>query len=190
MIADCLVPVYMHGPHRIFFEKWLGDKNASSGSSAKLLDIGSGGGLPAIPLALAVGLEVTLIERTGKKAEFLRRALKLLGISGQVLNCDFREFAANPSLKTATGSLALPAGATPKFNIATIRWVKADHAMLRKACSMLDRDDVDHGLVYYSATPDCNITPDDPLERYVYSYRLAGDTRPSRTLTVFQHKDT
>ncbi len=185
MIADCLVPVYMNGPYLIFFEKWVGNQNPNK---AKLLDIGSGGGLPSIPLALGVGLEVTLIERTAKKADFLRRALKTLGIAGQVLNCDFREFAHNPAIKTATGSL--PDGDKPVFSIATIRWVKADHAMLRKACGLLDASDVDHGLVYYSATPDCNITPDDPLERYVYSYRLVGDTRPSRTLTVFQHKST
>jgi 16S rRNA (guanine527-N7)-methyltransferase len=51
-----------------------------------LLDIGSGGGLPAIPIALATGVEITLIEATGKKARFLWAALEKLGLPGEVVN--------------------------------------------------------------------------------------------------------
>ena len=36
-----------------------------------LVDIGSGGGYPGIPLAIATGLDVTLCDATGKKARFL-----------------------------------------------------------------------------------------------------------------------
>jgi 16S rRNA (guanine527-N7)-methyltransferase len=49
------------------------------------VDIGSGGGLPAIPLAIATGAEVTLIESTTKKAAFLEAALGTLGLSGHVI---------------------------------------------------------------------------------------------------------
>jgi 16S rRNA (guanine527-N7)-methyltransferase len=50
-----------------------------------LVDLGSGAGLPAIPLALAAGVEITLIESTRKKARFLERALAALELRGEVV---------------------------------------------------------------------------------------------------------
>lgn len=47
-----------------------------------LIDVGSGGGLPGVPLALVVdGLNVSLLEATAKKAKFLERAKRELGAS-------------------------------------------------------------------------------------------------------------
>lgn len=46
-----------------------------------LADLGTGPGLPGIPLALAhPGLQVTLVESSGKKARFLREAVRTLGL--------------------------------------------------------------------------------------------------------------
>jgi 16S rRNA (guanine527-N7)-methyltransferase len=50
-----------------------------------LLDFGSGAGLPGIPIALCrPEIAVTLAESQGKKAAFLREAVRVLGIEVQV----------------------------------------------------------------------------------------------------------
>ena len=47
-----------------------------------LADLGTGPGLPGIPLAIAKpGLQVTLVESNGKKARFLREAVRTLGLA-------------------------------------------------------------------------------------------------------------
>jgi len=47
----------------------------------RVADIGSGGGLPGIPLAIVLpNVEFALIEATGKKADFLREAADKLGL--------------------------------------------------------------------------------------------------------------
>lgn len=54
----------------------------------RLADVGSGGGLPGIPInVVRQDLETTLIESTGKKAAFIRYAVEHLGLEGvQVAN--------------------------------------------------------------------------------------------------------
>jgi 16S rRNA (guanine527-N7)-methyltransferase len=52
---------------------------------ARAIDVGSGGGLPAIPLALLCpALTVELCEPIAKKAAFLRTAVRELGLSSRV----------------------------------------------------------------------------------------------------------
>lgn len=49
---------------------------------ASLMDVGSGGGLPGMPLAIVrPTLRVTLVESRGTKADFLRRAADHLGLN-------------------------------------------------------------------------------------------------------------
>ncbi|HLU12356.1 MAG TPA: 16S rRNA (guanine(527)-N(7))-methyltransferase RsmG, partial [Arenimonas sp.] len=48
----------------------------------RLADLGTGPGLPGIPLAMArPDVEVSLVESNGKKARFLREAVRRLGLS-------------------------------------------------------------------------------------------------------------
>ncbi len=50
-----------------------------------LLDLGSGAGLPGIPIALCrPEIKVTLAESQGKKAAFLQEAVRVLGLSAAV----------------------------------------------------------------------------------------------------------
>jgi 16S rRNA (guanine527-N7)-methyltransferase len=56
------------------------------GPSQALADLGSGAGLPGIPLAIALPeVQVTLIERMGKRAGFLRNTLAFLGLKNAAL---------------------------------------------------------------------------------------------------------
>ena len=51
--------------------------------SGKLIDIGSGGGFPALPIKIMRNdLSVTLLEATGKKCEFLNTVIKELSLKG------------------------------------------------------------------------------------------------------------
>jgi len=52
---------------------------------ARLVDVGSGGGLPAVPLALLrPELSILLCEPIAKKGAFLRTAIRELGLGGRV----------------------------------------------------------------------------------------------------------
>ena len=53
--------------------------------AATLLDFGSGAGFPGLPIQLALpNLRVTLAESQGKKASFLREAVRTLGLKTEV----------------------------------------------------------------------------------------------------------
>jgi 16S rRNA (guanine527-N7)-methyltransferase len=50
-------------------------------AGARLIDIGSGGGLPGVVLALCRGdLDITLLEATGKKVRFLKECINAMGL--------------------------------------------------------------------------------------------------------------
>jgi 16S rRNA (guanine527-N7)-methyltransferase len=51
----------------------------------RYVDVGSGGGLPAIPAAIAAGVDLTMVEAITKKAVFLESALTHVGLSGRVI---------------------------------------------------------------------------------------------------------
>ena len=62
-------------------------------TNAEVIEIGSGGGFPSIPnKILRKDLNFTLVEATGKKCEFLKTAVKELGLKGiTVLNARAEE---------------------------------------------------------------------------------------------------
>ncbi|HSB89020.1 MAG TPA: 16S rRNA (guanine(527)-N(7))-methyltransferase RsmG [Anaerolineales bacterium] len=52
-------------------------------ASGRLVDVGTGAGFPGLPLRIACpALKVTLIEATGKKADFCRHVVDRLGLEG------------------------------------------------------------------------------------------------------------
>jgi len=60
----------------------LTEREGAVSNPANIADVGSGAGLPGIPLAIALpDARFTLIERKGRRAGFLRHAVETLGLS-------------------------------------------------------------------------------------------------------------
>lgn len=71
-------------------------------AGGRLVDIGSGGGIPGIPLAIArPNLHVTLIEATQKKAAFLSAVSAAVGLSNVAVRAERAEALAQGELRGA-----------------------------------------------------------------------------------------
>jgi len=92
---------------------------------APLVDVGSGGGFPALPLAIACGIDVTLVESVAKKARFLREALAELGLRGEVRAERAEDAARAPELRerfaTATARAVGPATTVLELTVPFLR---------------------------------------------------------------------
>ena len=64
-----------------------------------LIDVGSGNGVPGIPLALATGVRVTLLEPIKKRATFLTSALAHLGLAGEAVAGRAENVARDPAYR-------------------------------------------------------------------------------------------
>jgi 16S rRNA (guanine527-N7)-methyltransferase len=90
-------------------------------NSSPILDIGSGWGIPAIPLLLfRPGLKITLVERSQKKADFLLLLLHRLGLIADTICCDL-------------GRLQTP----HKYSMITVRGVAADKKVISRLKNLL-----------------------------------------------------
>lgn len=119
-----------------------------------LVDIGSGAGFPGIPLALAAGREVHLIESTTKKANFLSTVSRELCLDVTVHGCRAEEAA-----------LLLPNG----FAVATARAVGPLSELVELAAPLLAARGV---FVAYKAK-----LRDEELESGDRAARLTGMER-------------
>jgi 16S rRNA (guanine527-N7)-methyltransferase len=79
--------------------------------AARGIDIGSGGGSPAIPMALALpAFSVVMVEAKTRKSVFLREAIRVLGLeSSTVVNARFEELLSIPVLHEAHDLLTVRA---------------------------------------------------------------------------------
>lgn len=155
MIAECLAPFCV-------------SRAKLSGMNFKsVLDIGSGGGFPGIPILLA-GLAESgeLFERRSNKATSLAAIARLLGIQAQINQIDFSEID-----RAAKYSNAL----------ITLRWVKPDPRLLKNINRVLEPGSV---FLYYSEP-----TPDFEFFKGIWSvstfeFRLTEQSGALRTATV------
>jgi len=82
---------------RLFLEPLAASRFVPRGSRA-FLDIGSGGGSPAIPLALALdGIRCVMVESRARKSVFLVEAARTLQLDAQVLTTRYQNVARDPA---------------------------------------------------------------------------------------------
>ena len=75
---------------------------AELGAGARLVDVGSGGGVPGIPLAIArPAMRVTLVEATQKKAAFLSAVAAAMGLANVSVRAERAEQLASGALRGA-----------------------------------------------------------------------------------------
>jgi len=147
LVAESLLPL-----------EWVGT------DSRELLDIGSGGGIPSIPLmqALPQLKRATLIERTLKKARALRGIIQNLALSAKVEDRNFDEFRSGHP-----------------YDLITVRLVKLDNRMLERALTML----VPGGKIVYWSTLQFDWRKRDTV---IHNFRAPED-EVIKSVTVISH---
>ena len=92
-----------------------------------VIDLGSGAGSPALPLkVLRPAIRLTMVETRGRKAAFLREAVRTLRLP----NVDVEQ----------TRFQAMPASMSSEFDVVTVRALKLDDDLLAAALELLNPD--------------------------------------------------
>jgi len=111
---------------RLLVEPLAAARQIPTHTARAWVDLGSGGGSPAIPLKISrPALQLTMIESKERKSAFLREAIRALGLAEATVETERFEVA---SSKAEHGSTA---------DLVTVRAVKADAALFETAGRML-----------------------------------------------------
>jgi 16S rRNA (guanine527-N7)-methyltransferase len=90
-----------------------------------LVDLGSGGGSPAVPLALATGAtRLVMVESRVRKAAFLREVQRELGLAGSIEAIRFED-------------MSMKEGFKGMFGLLSVRAVRLDRPLFEAAKSLL-----------------------------------------------------
>jgi 16S rRNA (guanine527-N7)-methyltransferase len=94
---------------RLLVEPLVAAKHVQNGT-ARIIDIGSGGGSPAIPLTLALrGAHLLMVESKTRKSVFLREAARVLGMQAEVATSRYEALLSRPDLHEAHDLLTIRA---------------------------------------------------------------------------------
>jgi 16S rRNA (guanine527-N7)-methyltransferase len=89
-----------------------------------VVDVGSGGGSPGIPIVIAAGIDVTLLEASAAKCDFLRRTTSVLGLGCAIVHDRSEEFARGAGREAFDLALAralAPPGAAAELCLPLVR---------------------------------------------------------------------
>ncbi len=102
-------------------------------SNASLLDIGSGGGFPGIPLKISLpSLSVTLIDASRKKVSFLKHIIRILELKNiDALHIRAEEFANKPGIaKTFDVIISRALSSMTSFALTALPFLKKDGVII------------------------------------------------------------
>ena len=121
------------------FDRHIGDSLAFlkliDEEASTLIDVGSGVGLPAIPIAIARrDVSVTLIDRSERRTGLSRRALRILGLENvEVATTDVADVEDTFDIATFRASLRIDRAASVFLRLATqggsgiFAWSRSEH---------------------------------------------------------------
>lgn len=105
---------------RLLIEPLVAARQLSPG--AHVIDIGSGGGSPAIPMSLArPGVRLVMVEAKARKSAFLREAVRHLGVDATVETARFEELLTRPEFHEAFDVLTLRAVRTEPSTLMSLQ---------------------------------------------------------------------
>jgi 16S rRNA G527 N7-methylase RsmG len=130
------------------------------------LDIGSGGGFPAIPILLTQHVnQAMLVERTKKKTGALRRILLALELKADIISQSFEELTFEPL-----------------FDLITLRQVKLTPRLFEKIHAVMQSNSV---FIYYNASD--TVPSDTSTQKLTYEYTTSSDD-PGGKFTIFRKR--
>ena len=118
---------------RLLLEPLLAARYLPAGDPLSLIDVGSGGGSPALPLAIMAGprVRLTMVEVKTRKSAFLREAVRHLKIVAEVENSRFEELLARPELHERFDAMSIRAvRVEPKLLMTLQAFLKASGSLL------------------------------------------------------------
>jgi len=134
-----------------------------------LVDIGSGGGFPAIPLAIGLGCRVTLVESVAKKATFLREVVTDLDLPVEVVCARAEELGRDGRYRGqyASATARAVSGMTTVLELTVPLLAVGGVALLQRgAFTALERDATSDALLVLGATLEDEVAlPTTPTEQ-------------------------
>jgi 16S rRNA (guanine527-N7)-methyltransferase len=132
-------------------------------ASGRLIDLGSGGGSPAIPLALArPDLDLTMVETKARKAAFLREAVRVLDVARALVETGRYE------------DLLAGGGHRGTYTALSVRALRVEAAALRDIAEFLGPDGI--ALLFRGPTGPDSLPDAGPLT-WVGTYPLLENLR-------------
>lgn len=108
---------------RLLLEPLIAAKHLPPRAGARLMDVGSGGGSPAIPLKLAAPhIALTMVEVKTRKSAFLREAVRQLELDRTTVeNSRYEELLTRPELHEAFAALSMRAVRVESSTLLTLQ---------------------------------------------------------------------